>query len=185
MGTRTVKNPFDLWIYQEIIYDIKPDIIIEIGSLEGGTTLFFANLLDILGKGKVFSIDISRKKYHVKHNRITIFTGNSSSPKIIAKVQRLCRGKTVLIVHDGDHRKKQVMKDLLAYSNLVSIGSYFIIEDGIIDIFGDGKIFRQKEEGPLAAIEDFLSKNSNFIADSQRERYLLTYNPRGFLRRIR
>lgn len=185
MGVPALKNPFDTWIYQEIIHEVKPDVILEIGSAEGGSTLYFANLLDILGKGKVISIDIDRKKFKVKHKRITIITGNSSSPGIIKKVSKLCEGKAVLVIHDSNHSKTQVLKDLKNYSPLVSISSYFIVEDGIVDLFKPGGDFGNYQEGPLEAIEEFLTNNTKFISDTKRERYILTYNPKGYLKRIR
>jgi len=90
----------------------------------------------------------------------------------------------VLVVQDGDHSKKQALEDLENYSPFVSLYSYFIIKDGIVDLFhyGDGLGFQ--ESGPLAAVEEFLSRNSNFIVDVSRERYVLTYNPKGFLKRV-
>lgn len=190
MGIGAMKNPCDAWIYQEIIYNVKPDIIIEIGSFEGGTTLYFANLLDMLGKGIVISIDNDRTYYCVKHPRIVIITGDSSSAEVVAKVYELCKGKSVLIVHDGNHTKEHVLKDLSAYSDLVSINSYFIVEDGIIDLFSPNLInpndgIGMFDDGPVVAIEEFLSKNPNFVVDSEQERYILTDNPKGFLKRVR
>lgn len=184
MGVRALKNPLDAWIYQEIIHEVNPDIIVEIGSYEGGSTLFFANLLDLLGRGMVISIDNDRTKYCVKHNRIITITGDSSSPETIAKVSKLCYDKSALIVHDGDHTKEKVLKDLKAYSKFVDINSYFIVEDSIADLFKDEDCFGRLENGPLAAVEEFLEENSNFVADTERERYILTCNPKGFLKRI-
>jgi cephalosporin hydroxylase len=184
MGTPTFKNILDVWIYQEIIYEIQPDVIVEIGSKYGGSTKYFANLLDILGKGMVISIDIDRSVYNLVHKRVRVLTGNCSDPKIISKVAYLCQGKTVLVIQDGDHRRKQALEDLENYSKFVSLNSYFIMEDGIVDLFNNGDGLGFKDEGPLAAIEDFLSRNSNFVIDSVRERYILTYNPKGFLKRI-
>lgn len=184
MGVRAMKNPMDAWIYQEIIYEVKPEIIIEIGSKEGGSTLFLANLLDILNNGQVISIDIDRKDYKVKHPRIIPVTGDSSSEKTVNVVKKICDGKKVLAVHDGDHSRNHVLKDLALYSNLISINSYFIVEDGVMDLFKPGDGIGAFNDGPLAAIDEFLRKNSNFIADEKRERYILTYNPRGFLKRI-
>jgi len=185
MGVRAIKNPLDAWIYQEIIYGVKPDVIIEIGSAEGGSTLYFANLLDLLGKGIVISIDIDRTKYHIEHGRITIITGDSSSPETISKVSNLCKDKYVLVIHDGDHRKENVLKDLRSYSTFVSVNSYFIVEDGIADLFQAGDGIGMFEDGPLKATEEFLTENHNFIVDKECERYILTYNPKGFLKRIR
>ena len=184
MGVRALKNPLDAWIYQEIIYEAQPDIIIEIGSLEGGSTLYFAHLLDLLGKRRVISIDIDRTNYHVQHERIVALTGDSSSPEIISKVSELCEGKSVLVVHDGDHHKEQVLKDLRHYSKFVSLNSYFIVEDGIVDLFKPGDGIGEEGEWALEATEQFISENPDFVVDTERERYILTYNPRGFLKRI-
>ena len=93
MGTPTFKNILDAWIYQEIIYEIQPDIIIEIGSKYGGSTKYFANLLDLLGKGMVISIDIDHSIFNLVHKRVRLLTGNSSDPKIIFKVSCICKGK--------------------------------------------------------------------------------------------
>ena len=184
MGTRILKNPLDAWIYQEIIHEVQPDVIVEIGSRYGGGTKYFADLLDILGKGMVISIDIDRSVYNLDHERVKVLTGNSSDQKIISEVADLCRGKAVLVIQDGDHRRKQALEDLENYSKFVSINSYFIMEDGIVDLFHHGDGLGFQEEGPLAAVEEFLSRNSHFVIDSSRERYILTYNPKGFLKRI-
>lgn len=185
MGVRALKNPLDAWIYQEIIYEVKPDVIVEIGSAEGGSTLFFANLLDILNKGMVISIDIDRSSYNIRHKRIIALTGDSSSEGIISKVFELCKGKKVIVFHDGCHDKEKVLKDLNAYSKLVSFNSYLVVEDGIMDLFRPGNGIGSFKEAPLAAIEEFLKNNHGFVVDSSRERYILTYNPKGFLRKIR
>lgn len=185
MGVRALKNPLDAWIYQEIIHEIKPDVVIEIGSAEGGGTLYLANLLDLVDKGKVISIDIDRSKYNVKHDRIVTITGDSASPEVVEKVAEQCNGKTVLVLHDGEHSREQVTKDLQAYSGFVSVNSYFIVEDGIIDLFKPKDSLGGRKDGPLIAVEQFIKNNSNFIVDKERERYILTYNPKGYLKRIK
>ncbi|HDM08894.1 MAG TPA: cephalosporin hydroxylase [Desulfobacteraceae bacterium] len=184
MGTKIWKNPFDIWIYQEILHEIKPDVVIEIGSAYGGSTRYLADLLDLLGNGMVVSIDIDRSKYHLEHKRVIALTGNSSDPGIISRVEEICSGKKTMIIQDGGHSKAQVLSDLENYSRFVSLNSYFIVEDGIVDLFypEDGLGF--SEQGPLAAIEEFVSRHPEFQVDESRERYLMTYNPKGFLRRI-
>ncbi len=185
MGLPAWKNPLDCWIYQEIIHAVKPDAIVEIGSRYGGSTQYFADLLELLGKGIVISIDIDRSFYQCRHNRVIALTGNSSDPDIVEAVRFHCQGKTVLVIQDGDHRKTQVLRDLENYSSLVTPGSYFIVEDGIVDLFHPDDGLGFDEEGPLAAVEEFLTQNGDFVVDESRERYLLTYNPRGFLKKIR
>ncbi len=180
-GIKTFKNPLDMWIYQEIINELKPDIIIEIGSMYGGSTLFFADILESIGKGMVISIDIQRHYYKAKHNRIIEITGDSASPEIIKKVYSVCQNKSVMIIHDGEHSKVQVLKDLNAYSGLVSMNSYFIVEDTANEFMSKNPSY----EGPFEAVEEFLKYNDGFMIDTNRERYILTYSMNGFLKRIK
>ncbi len=187
MGVTMIKNPLDAWILHEIIYEVKPEMVIEIGSLTGGTTLFLANLLDLIGNGQVISIDLNRERYVPKHKRIIAITGDSHAQPTFEKTSELCEGKTVLVIHDADHHKRAVLEDLRAYSKLVTVGSYFVVEDGILDLFAPNSLIGRSgavEEGPLSAIEEFLLNNPHFQTDRRWERYIITYNPRGYLRRI-
>jgi cephalosporin hydroxylase len=185
MGVTAIKNPLDAWVYQEIIYDLKPDVIVEIGSAHGGTTLFLANMLDLIGKGMVVSVDIERVYYRVQHPRIVLVDGDSAAPEVAGKVGELCCGKTTMIIHDGAHDREHVLKDLRAYCDLVSVNSYFIVEDGVMDLYRPGEGFGTNEDGPLPAIEQFLQENPNFVVDHEKERYIITSNPMGFLKRVR
>ena len=187
MGVQTRKNPLDAWVYQEILYEVQPQVVVEIGSWKGGSTLYFAHLLDILGDGIVVSIDVDRSNFAVEHDRIHALTGSSSDPSIVAMVTELCRDKRVLVCHDGDHRRSQVLADLHACADLVSVGSYIIVEDGIVDFFPRGTSLHPNkiDRGPVAAISTFLASDERFEVDSTRERFLVTWNPRGFLRRVR
>ena len=186
MGMKIWKNPLDAWIYQEILYEVRPDVVVEIGSQYGGSTKYFADLLDLMGNGMMISIDPHREEYTLAHKRVLVLTGNSSDRDILARVEERCEGKRVFVIQDGDHSKAQVLEDLENYSRFVSVGSYFVVEDGIVDLFHseDGLGFREEDPGPLAAIEEFLGRHSEFIVDMSRERYILTYNPKGFLKRI-
>jgi len=185
MGVKAWKNPLDAWIYQEIVYEVRPEVIVEVGSAMGGGTLYLAHLLDLLGDGTVVSVDIDRTQFVAEHQRIVTVTGNSSSPEVVGQVAELCRDKRVLVIHDADHRKPQVLEDLRAYAPMVSVGSYFIVEDGVVDLFRPHDLLGVPYVGPLAASEEFLRDWPQFEVDLDRERYLLTYNPRGFLRRVR
>ena len=185
MGVRTLKNPLDAWVYQEIIYQVRPDIIVEIGSAEGGSTLYLAHLLDLVAHGRVISIDINRAAFKVTHGRVITLTGHSTAPQVVDEAYRLCQGKSVLVIQDGDHGCRQVLADLRTYAPLVSVNSYFIVEDGIIDLFGPFDGMGRLDDGPLVAVEQFLRENNDFVVDEVCERYLVTYNPRGFLKRVR
>lgn len=186
MGMKIWKNPLDAWIYQEILHEIRPDVVVEIGSQYGGSTKYFADLLDLMGNGMVISVDPYREEYTLVHERVLALTGNSSDRDILAQVEENCKGKDVFVIQDGNHSKAQVLEDLENYSPFVSVGSYFVVEDGIVDLFhsGDGLGFGEEDPGPLAAIEEFLGRHPEFMVDKSRERYILTYNPKGFLKRI-
>jgi len=184
MGVPAQKNPLDAWVYQEILHEVQPDVVIEIGSAEGGSTIFLAHMLDLIGKGTIISVDIDRSRFNLEHDRLVAITGDSSSPQVVEQVRRLCRDKSVLVIHDGGHTKQQVLKDLECYAPLVSVNSYFIVEDGIVDLYRPGDGLGSFDDGPLSAVEEFISRNPTFIIDAEREKYILTYSPRGFLKRI-
>lgn len=185
MGVQAWKNPLDAWIYQEILCEVRPDVVVEVGSAFGGGTLYLAHILDLLGSGTVVSVDIDRSRFQADHPRIATVTGDSAAPETIEEVTRLCKGKRVLVIHDADHRRPKVLADLACYAPLVSVGSYLIVEDGIVDLFHPHELMGVSYPGPLEATEEFLGSNlgASFEVDESRERYLLTYNPRGFLRR--
>lgn len=185
MGVPAYKNPLDAWIVQEILHEVRPETVVEIGSAQGGGALYLAHLLDLLGEGEVVSVDVDRSAFRVEHPRIRCVTGDSGAKDVRDEVASRCRGRRTLVIHDGDHRRDAVLRDLEAYAPLVSLGSYLIVEDGIIDLFEPGDGIGTREDGPLRAVEAFLSAHPEFEVDSTRERYLLTYNPSGFLRRVR
>jgi cephalosporin hydroxylase len=184
MGVPILKNPLDAWILQEIIWDTRPEVILEIGSFAGGSTLYLAHLLELLGQGTVVSIERDRSRYVARHKRIIELTGDSQSTDIISQVAARCNGKRTMVIHDGDHRKEAVLADLLVYSSFVSLGHYVIVEDGIGDLFPATDRMGLAEDGPLTAIEEFLRENPCFLVDTTRERYVLTCNPKGFLKKV-
>lgn len=185
MGTRALKNPLDMWIYQELLFRHRPDVLVEIGSFEGGSTLYYAHLFDLLGQGEVLSIDIDHSRFEARHPRIRVLTGDSSSPKVLKEVEERCRGKRALVIHDGDHHREAVRRELELYARFVPVGGHLIVEDGILDLFPPDDHFGWITEGPLPATLDFLRDHPEFEIDEDCERYLATYNPRGFLRRVR
>jgi len=183
MGVTARKMVLDAWVYQQIIYEIRPEIIIEIGNAEGGSTKYLANMLDLVGGGDVIGVDIDHSIFKGHHPRISLVTGDSLAPETLRRVAELARGRTGLVIHDGDHTREHVLADLRAYAGFVSVGGYFIVEDTLIDLFraGDGL---GGVDGPLGAVEQFLKEDTHFRVDSEREFFLLTYNPRGYLKRL-
>ena len=186
MGVTTWKNVLDLWVYQELIFEVQPDLIVEMGSYKGGSTLYLAYLLDIIGHGRVLSVDIDHSNFVVSHSRITILTGSTQDQKVINHIKQVCRNLKVMIIHDADHTATMVLKDLNTYADLVAKDSYFIVEDGIVDLFSGQSVIGGSlgEPGPLSAIREFLKKDRRFVVDRDCEKYRLTSNPNGYLKKI-
>ncbi len=180
IGNRTWKCPLDLWIYQEIVVETKPDVIIECGMGEGGTTLYLATVCNLIGHGEIISIDLKERK-RLKHDRIKFLLGDSISDEVVKQVSRLIPGKTVMVILDSTHVKPHVLKELEIYSKFVTKGNYLIVEDTLMN---GHPIKSSFGEGPMEAVTEFLSKNSNFVIDKSREKFYLTFNPNGYLRRI-
>ena len=181
MGTRTEKCPLDLWIYQEIIHSIKPQLIIETGTRHGGSALYLSHLFDLLGQGEVITIDILRPPHGPTHPRLTYLTGSSTDPKILEEVRRRAEGKKpVLVILDSDHQYPHVIDELRAYHSLVTPGSYMIVEDTNVN---GHPVWPKHGPGPMEALDTFMKENNDFVIDKRCEKFLLTFNPRGFLRR--
>jgi cephalosporin hydroxylase len=182
-GVPALKNPTDFWIYQEIIYELKPDVIIEIGNRYGGSTLALAHLCDLMGKGKVIGIDISHELVHETvraHPRITLIEGDACAS--LEKVAGLTGASDqVLIIEDSSHTYENTLDVLRTFNSLIKPGGYFIVEDGIcyhgLDL--------GPRPGPYEAIEAFVAENPSFEIDRGKEDFLITWNPKGFLRRVR
>jgi cephalosporin hydroxylase len=183
MGVKALKNPLDAWIYQEIIHETRPEVIVELGSKHGGSTLFLAHMLDLLGgEGTVVSVDARRDTYDVEYERIVTVTGYTTSEEVVSQVRAVCEGRRTMLIHDASHRTAVVLEDLRNYSGLISPGCYLIVEDGVVDVTPLRR-WKDAEPGPYPAVARFLREAPHFEVDSGRERYLATYNPRGFLRR--
>lgn len=183
MGYPVLKTPADLWNYQEILHEIKPDLVIETGTYASGTTLFLAHVMDIIGKGAVVSIDIKELPLRARHPRISYLSGSSADPGVAeAAARHLEPGASCVVILDADHSKEHVIKEMDLFSPLVTIGSYMIVEDSNVN---GHPVYPSFGPGPFEAIEHFLGKNSSFEADKSREKFLVSWNPQGYLRRVR
>jgi cephalosporin hydroxylase len=184
LGYETLKCPLDLWVYQEIMTEIRPDYIVELGTRFGGSALFMACILELIGSGMVITVDsdytvASRRPLH---RRIIYMTGSTVEEETIRKVGDLIpAGATVMLVLDSDHTRDHVLRELRAYADLVSVGSYLVVEDTNIN---GHPAYPEFGPGPHEAVESFLAERSDFVVDRARERFLLTMNPGGFLRRV-
>jgi cephalosporin hydroxylase len=182
LGAQALKNPLDLWVYQEIIVEQRPELIVETGTYRGGSALYLASICDLVGAGEVVSIDVEplREDYPA-HPRITYLGGRSSTDaEVVADVSAHAAGKGTLVVLDSDHSQAHVEAELAAYAPLVPVGGYLIVEDSNI-----GQIRKDLLPGPLEAIEVFLARTDEFEIDRAREKFLITQNPSGYLRRVR
>jgi len=182
-GVKAVRCPFDYLMYQMIISEIKPDLIIEIGTRIGGGAYYLADLLDNLGKGIVHTIDIVDEVDPIvkKHKRIKFFTEGWANYNIeIAK-----KYDKILIIEDASHMYKDTIGVLNKFHELVSLESYFIIEDGIINKLG---LEKKYDGGPLRAIREFLPKHPEYVVDRKWCNMFgknATFNVNGYLRKIK
>ena len=195
MGIPIMQYPSDLMVMQELIWKIKPDYIIETGIAFGGSTLFYAHMLRMVGKGKVIAIDIDIRPHAsgvCKHEEnITFISDDSSCPRCHAKVvHEIGYLKHGMVVLDSCHTHDHVLAELRLYSPLVSVGSYIIVFDTAIEYFShlDKNQDRPwgKGNNPYSAVMEFMKDNDEFIIDKEIEqRALITSAPSGYLRRIK
>jgi cephalosporin hydroxylase len=182
MGVSALKYPSDAWSYQEIIYDTKPDLIIETGTKYGGSAFFLANLLDLLGAGRIVTIDIEETKNRPIHSRIHYLTGSSTSQEILRSVDQFAsQAKRIMVILDSDHSEKHVYEELLAYQRFVSQDCYLIVEDTNVN---GHPVCHKHGPGPMEAIQHFLPDHPEFRTDLERERLGITAHPQGFLKRV-
>jgi len=183
LGVPVLKNPLDLWIYQEIISEIAPDVIVETGTFSGGSALYMAGICQQMGFGEVVTIDTNYDDKWPKSTKIRYLTGSSTDPDIFEMVKNFINHRTrVLVILDSDHSKEHVLNELKLYSTLVNIDSYIIVEDSNIN----GHPVRPEfGPGPMEAILEFLATNDQFRIDRNREKFFFTQNPKGFLKRIK
>lgn len=182
MGALVQKYPNDLVTYQELVWESKPDVLIEMGTLRGGSAYYFASLFDLMGRGRVITVDIQKFPNLPVHPRITYLLGSSTSPDIVHEIKELIKpGERVMVSLDSDHHAPHVLRELEIYSRMVTPGQYLVVEDTSINgrpaLPGWGP-------GPAEAITAFLTQNHDFAPDKSREKFLITSNPGGWLKRI-
>ena len=193
MGRPVIQLPHDILMMQELIWDIKPDIIVECGVAHGGSAIFYASLCQLIGHGKVIGVDVEIRPHnreaiesHPMSSRIELIEGSSIDPAIVAEVARRCQGaKSVLVCLDSNHTYKHVLAELEAYAALVSPGSYLVAMDGAQAYVSDvpGGKPEWKTDHPLKAIHEFLDSHPEFEGDPRYTRMLVTSSPEGFLKK--
>jgi cephalosporin hydroxylase len=181
LGHQCLKTPMDLFLYQEIIFETRPDWIIETGTYIGGSAYFLASMCQLLGHGQVLTIDMTDRNLPI-FPRVTYLTGNSILPAMLECVHRIVDGTRVMVILDSDHRAAHVLNELRLYGPMVALDCYMVVEDTNIN---GHPVLPEFGPGPHEAVNSFLLENNCFYRDSQREHYMLTMNPGGFLRRVR
>jgi cephalosporin hydroxylase len=182
-GHAARKCPLDLWVYQELLVETRPDVIIETGTAEGGSALFLANVCDMLANGIVISVDVQQLQGRPVHQRIHYLEGSSVDDATVAQVSaRIAPGASVMAVLDSDHTAEHVLAELRIYAVLVTPGCYLVVEDTNVNGHPVREAFGP---GPMEAVDAFLAESSAFEVDQSREKFFMTFNPRGYLRRVR
>jgi cephalosporin hydroxylase len=201
MGRPVIQLPEDMVRLQEVIWTLKPDVLVETGVAHGGSLVFYASLFEAMGKGRVIGIDIDIRAHnraaieaHPMKKRIELIEGSSTAPEVLEQVKAQIRpAETVLVVLDSNHTKGHVLDELRAYGPIASVGSYVVATDGIMEQVAGGP--RTGDDwtwnNPRQAVHDFVAEDKRFIVEepafpfnegSVVER--VTYWPDAFVKRI-
>lgn len=201
MGRPIIQLPEDMVRIQEAIYKVQPDVIIETGVAHGGSLIYYASLCKALGKGRVIGIDIEIRPHNRKaieehdlSSFITMYEGDSTSGELVKNVKATINpGETVLVILDSCHSRQHVLNELEAYHDIVTVGSYIVATDGIMQELYDvpNGVISWKEDNPVSAVQDFLVRHKGFVCEqpvwSFNESKLvenITHWPSAYIRRI-
>jgi cephalosporin hydroxylase len=194
LGLPIIQFPSDVLALQEIIWKLKPDIIIETGIARGGSLIFHASILELIGKGNIIGVDIEIRPHnrsaiekHPLFKRIKLFEGSSTDQKIVNKIKNLVKNKkSVLVILDSNHTHEHVLKELELYSPFVKKNSYLIVFDTILEYLPKKAHANRpwgKGNNPKTAVFEFLKKNKRFKIDYDIPKKLsITSSPDGFLK---
>lgn len=203
MGRPIIQYPQDIMAMQELIWEVKPDLIIETGIAHGGSLIFSASmlaLLEICGeieKGEVLGIDIDIRAHnkeaieaHPMSKKITMFQGSSIDDDMIKKVHDFAKkGKRILVCLDSNHTHAHVLAELQAYASLVSVGSYCVVFDTVVEDLPNEMWDDRpwgKGDNPKTAVWEFLKTHDDFMIDEQMDnKLLISVAPSGYLKRVK
>ena len=201
LGRPIIQLPEDVVRIQEVIHQLQPDVIVETGVAHGGALVYYASLCKIFGKGRVVGVDIEIRPHnrkaleaHPLSELITLIEGSSTDPATLSQVAAAIRpGETTLVILDSNHTRDHVFAELEAYSGFVSVGSYIIAMDGIMELVADTP--RGKPEwsldNPISAVEEFVRDHPEFVVEQpgwgfneSELRSNVTHWQKGYLRRV-
>lgn len=198
LGRPILQLPTDIMALQELIWQVKPDLIIETGIAHGGSLIFSASMLELLGgEREIVGIDIDIREHnrieienHAMSKRITMIEGSSIDDETVMQVKKIAENKkSVMILLDSYHTEEHVLRELEIYSEFVSINSYLVVFDTIIEYLPD-ELCMERPWGvgnnPWTAVQKFLSKTDDYIIDKRiQNKLLLTAAVDGYLKRIK
>mgnify|MGYP001234634911 CR=1 FL=1 len=200
MGRPIIKFPADMIVQQEIMWKLKPDLIIETGIAHGGSILFSASMIEMMGvNGEVVAVDIDIRKHnkkliekHPMYKRVTMYEGSSVDPKIVDKVKKHVKNKKcVMVILDSNHTHNHVLEELEMYTPFVTVGSYCILPDTFIEFFPLGYSSNHNKRpwdvgnNPYTAMKTFLKTNKNFSIDKGlSNKGVITETIDGYLKKI-
>ncbi len=199
MGRPIIAFPQDMIAMQEIIWTVKPDLIIETGIAHGGSIIYYASLLELVGNdGLVVGIDVDIRKHnrelietHPMFKRIKLIEGSSTSDGVLKEIKEIVSGrKTVMICLDSNHTHEHVLEELKLYAPLTSVGSYCVVFDTVVEDMPSGYNWNGRPWGkgnnPKTAVWEFLETHDEFEIDrSIPNKLLITVAPDGYLRRVK
>lgn len=193
LGRPIIQLPEDLLMFQEVLYKVRPDVLVETGVAHGGSAVFCASLFEAFGHGRVIGIDIEIRPHnrkaleeHFLKERISLIEGDSASVQIMEQLMTMVApNERVMVVLDSNHTKAHVLKELELYGPLVGPGSYIIAADGNMDDLSDVPGGRPEwvYDNPKEAVHEFLARHPEFEMDPDPGRLGFTYWPDGYLRR--
>lgn len=182
LGSVPQKFPFDLMVYQEILWERRPALIIECGTCGGGSALFLASICELMHRGEVITID-REKLPKALHAGITYVTQDVLNAELLVQLRKAVSIYCdVMVILDDDHKKDHVLQELDAYSQFVSVGQYLVVEDTNIN---GHPVFPSHGPGPWEALDEWLPNHPEFVPDKKREHFGITANPGGWLERVR
>jgi len=196
MGRPIIQLPQDMMAMQEIIWDVKPDLIIECGIAHGGSILYYASILELQGHGEVLGIDRDIRPHnreaiesHPMFKRISMIEGSSIDPAVADQVRAAAAGKKVIVVLDSNHTHDHVLGELRLYAPLVSVGSYCVVMDTVVEDMPEDAFPDRpwgKGDNPKTAVWAYLKESQDFkIDEAMHNKLLITVARDGYLRRIR
>jgi len=195
LGIPVIQTPEDLILIQELIYRIKPDFIIETGIAHGGGLIYYASLMELLGKGKVIGVDVEIREHnrkvievHPLFRRIKMIEGDSVADKTIQEIRKIIpRDSKVIVCLDSNHFKDHVLRELEVYQDFIIPGCYIVVFDTISSKMAEMGVADKKyvDSGPKEAVDAFLKDNDNFKIDKEFNKLYISYNQNGYLKRIK